>query len=258
MFYYVYALTALALVLTAGTSSVRAEDKKNDRTQALGAKLGLNEQQQEDIRKIYSDSEMKMEPVEGQLWNAHRVARAEMSKMLTDEQRARLPEVIREERNRELEPIAAKLGLNEEQKAQMEKTLSGFEKKFCDLSAKKDGDRKQFVELKHEMFSAICKELNDEQRIRLPQVLRAEFHRLGNPQVRNDHVKVIEAKLALSDEQKTQMQKLLVDCNQRVEKPIAQMTELCQEECAAIDKVLTKEQRTTLEEIMKPTGRSNK
>jgi hypothetical protein len=254
-----YALAALTLALTAGTSTVMADEKKNDRTEALAAKLGLNEQQKEEIRKVFTDFEAKMEPIESQLWTAHREARAEISKMLTDEQRAKLPEVIRTERTRELQTVAAKLGLNDEQRAQVEITLKSYEKKFGDLTAQgNENGRKEFVELKHEMFAAVWKEINDEQRIRLPQVLRAEFHRFSNSQVRNDHVKAIQAKLGLSDEQKTQIEKLLADCNQKVEKPIAQMTELCQEECTAFEKILTKEQRSTLEEIMKPTGGTNK
>lgn len=256
---FAVSVATITMALTSGVFSASAADKKGDRTEALAKRLSLNDQQTTEIRKIYADYEAKMEPIAGQLWSAHREARAEMSKMLTDEQRVKLPEVIKEERSRELQPISARLGLNEEQQAKVGKTVTDFEKKFCDLAAGKNGDdRKQFIELKHEMFAAVCQDLTDDQRIRLPLVLRDEFHRMTNTQVQNDHVKVIEAKLALSGEQKTQIAKLLADCNQKSEKPIAQLTEMCQEENKAIEKVLTKEQQTTLEGIMKTTVRENK
>src|SRR5580658_4021510 len=117
MFYRMQAATAaaLALFLTAGTGSLTADEKKHDRTEALAAKLGLSEPQKEEIRKICNDYEAKMEPIENQLWNAHRETRTEFRKLLTNEQRTKLPEVIKEERTRELKPVAAKLGLNDEQ-----------------------------------------------------------------------------------------------------------------------------------------------
>lgn len=244
--------SALTLVLTAGTGSLSADEQKRDRTEALAAKLGLSDQQKAEINKICADHEAKMEPIEHQLWHAHREARAEVHKMLTEEQRTRLPEVIKDERIREIQSVAAKLGLNDEQREQVKKTLMDYQKKFHEVAAEKTDDaRKQFHELKHEFFSAVCKELTDEQRIRLPQVLRMEFHHLTNPQVQNEHVKAVEAKLSLSDEQKTQIEKILAECNQKIEKPIAQINELCQEETAAIEKVLTKEQGVKLADILK-------
>lgn len=248
--------TALTLVLMAGTSSLSADETKRDRTEALAAKLGLNDQQKAEINKIYADLEAKMEPLEHQLWQAHRETRAAVHKLLTDEQRTKFPDVIKEERSREFQSIATKLGLNEEQRERVHKTMMDYHKKFHEVAAQQPDDaRKQFRELKHEFLSTVCKELTDEQRIRLPQVLRMEFDHLTNPQLRNEHVKAIESKLSLTDEQKTQVEKILADCTQRIEKPVAQIKALCDEENNAIEKVLTKEQAAKLEEIMKTANK---
>lgn len=250
-------MAATILVLAAGAGTLTADEKNHDITDALGAKLGLSDQQKDEIRKICADTESKKEAVEFQLWTAHREARAELKKMLTDDQRAKLPEVIKEERNQELQPIASKLGLTDEQQAHIGKSLMQFKQKFQELATESpDAARKQFGELKQQVFAAVCKDLNDDQRIKLTQVMRSEFHKWTNQQFQNEHVKAIENKLSLSSDQKSQVEKLISDCEQKIEKPVAQIKQLCQEESAAIEKVLTDEQRTKFQELMKSTMRN--
>jgi len=242
------------LALTIGAGILRA-DEKFQLANILANKLGLNNDQKAEIQRIHTDFEMKMEPLEQQLCADHHQARTEVMNVLTEQQRAKAPEVIKEMRDKEMQSIGAKLGLNDQQRRQVEKTWAEYEKKFEDLAAQKPEDvRKQFHELKHELFSAVCSELTDEERARIPNVLRAEFHQWRSPAFRTEHLKAFEEKLALNADQKTQVEKVFNQFNQRVEKPIAQLKELHQQACTATEKVMTEEQRTKFKELIKNRG----
>jgi len=245
------------LTLAVGTMSLRAEEKKHDRADALAAKLALNDEQKGEIRKVFTEFEAKMDPIEDQVWMVHHEARAELHKLLNNDQRAKMPEVVKEECEKQLQAFATKLGLTDQQKQQVEKTAMQFEKKFKDLAAQNpENARKQFRELKHELFTAVGQELTNEERIRAQGVLREEFHQWRQPEFRREHLKVFADKLALNAEQRTQAEKILTDCEQRIEKPVAQLKELHEQELAAMDKVLNDEQRAKLKEIMKSRGRN--
>jgi len=238
-------------------ANANAQGKKHDFAAALTAKLGLNNQQAEEVRKICTEFDAKKEPIEEQLFVAHHEARAEMQKLLTDEQRAKAPQVIKQEKERELQSIAAKVGLTDQQLKQVEGTLSQFHNKFQELSGQKPEDvRKQFHELKREVCAAVGKDLNDEERIRLAGVMREEFQHWQQPGFKREHVRAFEDKLGLTAEQKTKADKIIADCEKASEKPIAQLKEMCQQEREAIAKVLSNEQKTQLNQIMKSRGRN--
>lgn len=249
------AMAVALLTMLVGAFCVNAQANKHDQAAALAAALGLDNQQTEEIRKIYADFAAKIDPVEEQLWTAHHEARMELQKLLNDEQRAKAPQILREEKQKELRSIGTKVGLTEQQWKQVEGTLTQFENRFKELSAQKPEDaRKQFRELKHEMCAAVGQELNDEQRVRLAGVIRDEFNQWQQPGFRREHVRAIEDKLGLTAEQKTQADKVVADCERAGEKPLAQLKELCQQERQAVDKVLTDAQRAKLNQIVKDRG----
>lgn len=250
-------LAVVIAILGIGAIFVNAQEKKHDRADALAAKLGLNDQQKEEIRKVYADFQTKLDPIEDQLWMAHHEARAEFEKVLNGDQRAKAPDVMREAKEKELRSIADKIGLTDQQRQRVQKTLMQYEGKFKDLAARDPADaRKEFRELKHGLFAAVGQELTDEERIRLQGVMREEFNHWREPTFRQEHVKALEDKLAMNAEQRTQADKIIAQCEQKSEKPLAQLKELCQQERAAVDKVLNEEQRTKLNQIMKSRGRN--
>jgi len=249
------AMAGALLTMLVGAFCVNAQANKHDRAAALTAALGLNNQQTEEIRKVYADFDAKIDPVEEQLWSAHHEARTELQRLLNDEQRAKAPQILKEEKQKELRSIGTKVGLTDQQWKQVEGTLTQFENRFKELAAQKPEDaRKGFRELKHEMCAAVGQELNDEQRVRLQGVIREEFQQWQQPGFRREHVRAIEDKLGLSPEQKTQAEKVVAACERTSEKPLAQLKELCQQERQAIDKVLTDEQRAKLNQLMKGRG----
>lgn len=254
----VMALTLLAL---AAGGQLVAEEKgqpgrRHDRLEALASKLGLSDQQKEEIRKIHADYDKKMDPLEEQLWALHHAEHEAMSKVLTEDQRAKLPEVMKEVMHKELDKMADKLGLTEAQKQKVEKIHEMYAKKFRDLAAQKgENARHKFHELRSEAMATVGKDLNDEQRARLHSVMREEFHRMHDPAVRREHLKAFADKLGLSAEQKEQVQKVHNEYEQKIEKLAEQLKQLHKDEHAAVEKVLTEEQRTKLRELLKSRGR---
>lgn len=88
------AAAAFALVvLAAGGRLVGDEPKaepsahRHDRLDAMAAKLGLSDEQKDQIRKVHADYDQKLADAEHQLWTLHHEEREAMSKVLTDEQR---------------------------------------------------------------------------------------------------------------------------------------------------------------------------
>lgn len=244
-------MAAVALIVGGGTSLLQAEEKM-DRTEALGAKLALSAEQKTEIRKLCAEHEKKMDPIEHQMWTAHQEARAELTKILTDEQKAKLPALMKEACATEFMSIANKLGLSAEQKTKLGKTVADFHVKFEELATQQpDVAHPKCRELKHEFMAAVNKDLTDDQRIRLPQVIGTEFKQWMNLSFQKLHVKAIEDQLAMTDDQKAQAEKILARCDARIKKPASEIKELCQAEHAAVEKVLSKEQADQLSVIMK-------
>ena len=249
----VLAVAALAVGgrLVADEPKAEPTAKGHDRLDAMAAKLGLNDQQKEEIRKVHADFEPKLADAEHQLWTLHHEEHEAMSKVLTDEQRGKLPTVLKAAREKEMDKLADKIGLSDEQKKKLMEVCEEHEKQFHETAAKGDDGRKQYHELRHAFFEAIGKELTDDQRAKLPGVLREEYHQWREPETRREHLKAIGDELGLNDEQKDQIKKIHEEYDQKTEKPMAELKQLRQDEHAAADKVLTDEQRAKLQELRK-------
>src|SRR5258708_6538639 len=89
-------LAGTVLVLAGGGSlsadggKSPASDTRHNRLEVLATKLGLNDQQRLEIHKIHADFSKKTGPLQQQLKALHRDQREAMSKVLTEEQRAKL------------------------------------------------------------------------------------------------------------------------------------------------------------------------
>jgi Spy/CpxP family protein refolding chaperone len=160
-------------------------------------------------------------------------------------------------RDQELQKIADKLGLTEEQRQKIGKVREEYEKKFHDLAAQKEKGEKvhrQFRALRHEFIAAVRPELTDEQRAKLPVILREEHRQWRNPVTRREIFKSIGEKLGVTPEQKEQIKKIRDEYNPKVEPLVTKLKEMHQEEHAAIEKVFTDEQRAKWQELRKSRG----
>jgi len=249
-------LVVAGLALAASGDRFLAEEpgKKHDHLEKLAAKLKLDDKQKEEIRKIHADFEAKADPVEHQLWVLHHEEREAMQKVLTAAQRAQVPEALKGLADQEFQKATAELKLSDEQKAKIGKIREEYEPKFRELAAGKEkGEKvhKQFRELRHQMTGAIRAELNGEQRDKLPIVMREEHRFWRNPESRRELFKALGEKLGVSADQKEQFRKLHDEYESKVKLLHTELKKLHQEEHAAIEKVLTEEQRAKWKELHK-------
>lgn len=259
MLWHRMAVTALAILALAVGGRLVADEPKaeppgkgHDRLEAMAAKLGLNDQQKEEIKKIHTDFDQKSSDIEHQLFALHHEEHEAMGKVLTDDQRAKLPGLLKAMRDKELEKIAGEIGLNADQTKKLETVREDRETKFHEVAGQQgDEARARFRELRHELFEAIGKELTAEQKEKLPGVLREEYHQWRDPVSRREHLKALGDELGLNDDQKGQIKKIHGDFDQKTEPLTAQLKETRQAEHAAVDKVLTDDQRTKLAELRK-------
>lgn len=254
--------TAFAiLALAAGAGRLSAEERKKtestrpDRLEALATKLGLDTRQKDEVRKIQNDFDKKADPLEQQLWTLHRDECAAMQKTLTAEQRAKLPDAVKAMWENELQKVAPQLRLTDDQQQKLRKIHDEFQPKFFVLVEQKGADTfRSFCELRVQAIKAMRQELNEEQRALLPSFVRAEFHKLHNPASRREQLQIIADKLGVNKDEREQLQKILTEYDRQMEQPAAQLKQVHREEHAAIEKVLTAEQREKWQTMQKNTS----
>jgi Spy/CpxP family protein refolding chaperone len=252
-------LTVAALALATGAGRLtadepKADSKKHDRVEMLAKRLGLDEKQQEQIKKIRDDYDLKTDPIEHMVWALHHGEHEAVRKVLSDAQRTKLTEALKEMREKEFEALADKLGLSADQKKKIGKIREEFEPKFHELATTKEkGENvhKEFRHLRHEFLEAVRPELTEEQRSKLPILRREEHHHWRNIAWRHEHLKTIFEKLDLSADQKDQVKRIHAEYDPKIKEEHEQLRKLHHEEHEAMDKVLTADQRTKWQEMRK-------
>jgi Spy/CpxP family protein refolding chaperone len=253
-------LTVATLTLATGAGRLAAEEpradtgKKHDRVEMLAKRLGLDEKQQEQIKKIREDYDLKTDPVEHMLWALHHGEHEAVRKVLNDDQRTKLAAALKEMRQKEFDTMADKLGLSADQKKKIGQIREEFEPKFHELALsreKGENVHKQFRELRHDFLEAVRPELTDDQRAKLPILMREEHHHWRNPATRHEHMKAVFDKLNLGAEQKEKIRKIHEEYDPKIKTEHTQLRQLHQEEHEAMEKVLTADQRTKWQEIRK-------
>jgi Spy/CpxP family protein refolding chaperone len=253
----VLAVATLALATAAvrlAAEEPKADTRKHDRVEMLAKRLGLDEKQQEQIKKIRDDYDLKTDPVEHQLWALHHEMHEAVRKVLTDDQRAKAADALKEMRRKEFDTLADKLGLSADQKQKIGKIHEAFEPKFHELAAsreKGENVHKQFRELRHEFLEEVRPVLTEDQRTKLPILMREEHHHWRNPVARHEHFKAVFEKLDLSADQKDQLKKLHAEYEPKLKDLHTQLRQLHHEEHEAMEKVLTDAQRTKWQELRK-------
>jgi Spy/CpxP family protein refolding chaperone len=244
------------IVLAAGGGRFVADEpgKKHDHLERLAAKLKLSDQQKEDIRKIHADFDARTDPIEHQLWVLRHEEREALKKVLTDEQRARMADTLKAMRDAELQKIAGELKLTDEQRQKIGKIREEFEPKFRELAGQKEKGEavhKQFRELRQQFLTAVRAELTDEQRDKLPAIMREEHRLWRNVEARREHLKALGDKLGLSAEQKDQCRRIHAELDGRVKELATQIRQFHRDEHTAVEKVFTDDQKAMWREWLK-------
>jgi Spy/CpxP family protein refolding chaperone len=248
-------LATLGVLAYAKADTGRSTEKLDDQMAAWATKLGLSDQQKDQVRTICADFRQRSEPVEEQLWKQLHDEMGAMKGAMTEEQRAKLPEIIKSEINKECQTIADKLSLSEEQKQKIGKIREEYEPKFHELcSQSTEGARKKIHELKADFFAAIRKELNDDQRAKFCCVLREEFCQWRDPMARHNRMEEIANQLGVNADEKTQLKKVRAEYKSKTDELATKLKDMYREERAALEKVLTEEQRGKMQEMWKGLG----
>jgi hypothetical protein len=257
MWHRVLTAALAALVLGAVGGRLTGEEKKghhgkrHDRLEALAAKLGLSDQQKKQIRKIHHEYDQKEDKVVHRLGELHHQQREAVGKVLTDAQRAKAPGIMREELEKELREVADKLGLSPEQRQHIQKVRAHYDERIHKLHGHHDARAHEHLRhLRQEEFHAIRHELNEQQRARLPGILREEFHEWRNPAAGGKRLKAVADRLGLSADQRQRIHKILAEHQPETERLVGELRHLHHEEHQAVSKVLTEDQRAKLRKIL--------
>lgn len=228
-------------------------DKKEDVLKLMAAKVGLNEQQEAQVRTILGEFDKREEPVIHQLWSLHHQEKAAMREVLTPEQRDKVPQLMKHARDAMFQEFATTLNLDAQQKEKIEQIREQYGPKYRELAADKEENGSKFQELRHAEFAAISKELNDQQKAKLPAFMKEEFKKWRDPKEQAEHLQKATKELGLSNDQQERLKKIQADFTQKAEQPAAQLKQLFKDERAAVEKVLTPDQRTKLTDLVGST-----
>jgi len=240
---------ASVYLLAAQPEQKQPAGKGTDRLDALARKLNLSDTQKEQVKKIYADFDKKADPLIRQLCTHRDEEWQALQKVLDEGQKAKLKEVLKAQGAKELQSIAQKLNLSEEQKAKVEKIRKDFWKEFLDLSTQQGENMgRKYRELNMQAVVAGREVLTPAQRAKLPAIQKQDFDEWHDYIYRHDHLKALGEQLGLSAAQLKQLQERCATCEKKLEQPKAQLKQLCREGCAALGKVLNAEQRTKLHE----------
>jgi len=257
-------LTACTLaVLATATVALRADEKRNTTEgfhqmwlDSLTRELALNDKQKQEIATIQTECQGKAEPLMKQLATLKHEEYQAMRQALTEEQTAKLPDVLRTVWDREGQRIADALGLNKDQRERVAKIKEDYRPKFRELFTQKGEKASERAhELKAEFLTALAKELNDEQRVRFPHVLHEEMARMHEKAAREQCEKEMAEGLGLNAEQKDRFQKIEQQYDPKTDKVLAELKQHVQDEKARLEKVLTPAQRTKFQELCKSKAR---
>lgn len=252
-------LSVAVLALAVSGGRFLAQDKgqsgkKVDYLERLVAKLKLEDTQKDALRKVETDYDAKADPIEDQIWALHHEEHEAMNKVLTPEQRARVPAFFKAVREQEMKRVAGELQLNDEQRMKIAQICEAFEPKFEQLAAERDqGERvhRQFRDLRRQLIQEIRGALDDQQREKLPLIVRQELRFWRNAELRRARFSELGDKLGVSAEQKEQCKKVHEQYDPKIKELHTELKKVHQEEVAAIDKVLNDQQRAQFHEMMK-------
>jgi len=218
---------------------------------AFAAKLGFTPEQKEQVAKICSDYEQKAAPVYEKTWVLQNDHRHAVLQILSTEQRAKLPEVMKAEGAKILDHFTAKLQLTDAQRKEMERICTEYGPKYEQLADSKDSRKSEkFQELKTAHFEEMCKVLTDDQRVKLPALIQEEML-ARTPSSKSEIRNAIVDRLGLDPEQKTRLDKVCDEFGTKIDEQKTQIRRICKDKHAAISKVLTEEQRVKFEEYVK-------
>jgi Spy/CpxP family protein refolding chaperone len=247
---------ATAVLVPSGGTAVADDAKQGECIlNAFATKLGLNEDQKTQLRRIHDDFEKRAEPTCRQIMKLHVDHHHAVLQILSPEQKQQLPDVMKAERDRMLDAVAKKFELTEEQKKQAAKLCDETAAKFKTLAEGDDPKRPEaFKAFKNERFEAFCAILTDDQRVKLPALIQEEMQNGRTPGSKSDLRNAMVEKLKLDAEQQQRLDKTCDEFAGKIDEQKATIRKMCKEKNETVAKVLTEEQKVKFEQYVKAAG----
>jgi Spy/CpxP family protein refolding chaperone len=229
------------------TTATKIRAKGAQILNALATKLNLSDAQKDQIRKIHDEFEQKAQPARDELWKLRHERRDAIKQVLTPEQRAELSNAIKTQMQDQLKDIADKLGMTEAQRRQAQQLAKEYQEKFHALAQEKGANvLGRFRELRGEEHEAFCQLLTDDQRVKLPSVLKGEMD-LGRDGMGSN----VAVNLQLTGDQKKQINQIRDDYRAKIAKQKDELRQMWKDKHAAMAKVLNDSQREKFRELIK-------
>jgi hypothetical protein len=248
------AVLTLGIAALAGLGHARedANSKTNCFLNAFASRLGLTPAQKEQAAKIHSEFEQKAAPVCEKIWMIYCDHRQAVLQILSAEQRRELPQVVKSEQAKMLQTLSTKLGLNDQQMKEAEKICHENTEKIQELADHRDAkSSEKFLELKRANLEAFCKILTDDQRIKLPALVQEELVSGRTPSVKSEIHNMMVEKLKLNTDQTQRLDKVCEDFSAKMDREKEQLHQLWKEKIAAVEKILTPDQRKKFQDLVK-------
>jgi len=255
-----FRLAVVALLATATLTAGRlaaddAKAKGNCIINAFATKLGMTPEQKTEIQKVHAMTEQKAAPICEQIFKLHSEHQQAVLQILSPEQKAELPAVMKAEKMKMLQGVAMKLELTEDQKKQAMKLCDEASAKFEELAKMEEGKRSErFQTLKNEQFEAFCQILTDDQRVKLPVLIHEEMQSGRTPTAKSDIRNAIVEKLKLTEDQTTRLDKVCTDFATKIDEQKMAVRTIFKDKQTAMEKILTDEQKVKFQQIVKSTG----
>jgi len=246
-------LGSLALFALVGSSYLAADEETHRRKfmEPVAKYLGFTSDQKMRAEKICAEFDRKEDPILQQIMSLHHQECEALKKVLTDEQRAKLPEVVKEAWQQTLARVDRKLDLNPKQQERIKKIHEEYAPQYRKLSESPTTKPGEFRALRHQECAAISNELTEEQRAKLPFVIESEFQQWQQPEVRQERMRYFADKLGMTDEQKERVKKIGEEYAPRIKEQFNELKKIRQAEMEALSGLLNETQRNKLQELKK-------
>jgi Spy/CpxP family protein refolding chaperone len=245
-----FTILALACGGVLPASAEQPAGNESNRLDELARKLNLTDKQKQQVEKIYADFDSKATPLLRQLCKHRNEQWQGLQSALTEGQRTKLKEAIKAQADKELQSIARKLNLSEEQTKRVERIRQDFWKKFLKVCTQQGANMaRDYRELSMDATLAGREVLTDEQRAKLATIQRQDFDELHDFIFRHEHLKALGKQLGLSDGELNKLRRVCAAHEKKMEQPMAQLKELCTGGCASLQNVLNAEQRIRFHEV---------
>jgi len=255
-------VTALAVLLLGAGSWLLAQENR-DRSRAEGQNrgerfaswLGLSAEQKEQVHKIHQKYDAKEDQLEDQIRHQRHEEREALEKILTSEQRAKAPDLLREVREQRLHEIAERLNLTKEQREHIGKIRHEYSEKIDHLDLQKGDDvQAKIRDLRRHEFEAIRNQLTADQREKVPGIMREEFQEWRNPAETRKRLRALADKLGMNEDQRRQARETHSRFDKEIDKLEDQLRDVRHQEREEVSKVLTSEQRDKLRQAIERRG----